>query len=269
MRNFKKYIICVAIGVGFGLGGSAHASGGFAGATEATQMLNNGLLTGQLAEAAETVTTLHTKLQKQLEMLRIDKLMSEALSGMIPQAALQAGMAEFQNIMKMRDSLSRLRGGLDSLKGSFESRFNEAQLQGISWERYVLNEEKSLKQKNQRAVQRMNEEKAYMDEVAKDHQLVQEFGSKISGTKGVHQSVALLNSQMNRVIQQNARLTEVMAKAYGTDLAIKEAEEASKIRSDMKIVEGMNKRNLMERVRLENAFSDYDPASYSGQKLSQ
>lgn len=252
---FKKIVAIVLVCSA----GSALAGGKIAGATEATQLLNNVELGAQVSEATATTNKLIEQYRTQLEQFNIQKLMQKQIDGIIPASALNASIAELAKIKQARDALTGLRGSLAKIEGSMNARFQEASLQGISWERYVEQEGERLSQKNQRAILRMKEEKAVMDEIAEDHRLVQDYASRIKSTEGVNQSVSLLNTQMNRLIQAQSRIGEIMVKSVGTDVAIKEAREAEREKNDMTRMSGMSQRNRSEREQLKGAFDNFKP----------
>lgn len=238
---------------------SAAAGGKVAGATEPTQLLNNAQLMAQVSEASATTNKLIEQYRTQLEQFNIQKLMQKQIDGAIPSSALNASIAELAKIKQARDALTGLRGSLSKIEGSMNTRFQEASLQGISWDRYVQEEGDRLSQQNQRAILRMKEEKAVMDEIAEDHRLVQDYASRIKSSEGVNQSVSLLNTQMNRLIQAQSRIGEIMVKAVGTDVAVKEAREAEREKNDMTRMKQMVQRNRSEREQLKGAFDNFKP----------
>ena len=252
----KKFVAAIAC---FAFIGAANAGGGMGGALESTQLLNKAQLVSQVSEAVATTNKLAQQYITQLQQFDIQKLMQKQIEGIIPASALQASLAEIAKIKQARDALVGLRGSLSKLEGNMNTRFQEASLAGISWENYVKNEGERLSQQNQRAILRMKEEKAVMDEVAEDHRLVQQYASRISGTAGVNQSVSLLNTQMNRLIQAQSRISEMMAKSVGTDVAVKEAREAEREKNDMTRLNQWAQRNKKEREQLKGAFDDFKP----------
>ncbi len=252
----KKFVAAIAC---FAFIGAANAGGGMGGALESTQLLNKAQLVSQVSEAMATTNKLAQQYITQLQQFDIQKLMQKQIEGIIPASALQASLAEIAKIKQARDALVGLRGSLSKLEGNMNTRFQEASLGGISWENYVQNEGERLRQQNQRAILRMKEEKAVMDEVAEDHRLVQQYASRISGTAGVNQSVSLLNTQMNRLIQAQSRISEMMAKSVGTDVAVKEAREAEREKNDMTRLNQWAQRNKIEREQLKGAFDDFKP----------
>ena len=251
-KKLAAAIVCLTVS-------AAHAGGGMGGALETTQIQNKVQLVSQVSEAVATTNKLAQQYIKQLQQFDIQKLMQKQLEGAIPLSALQASIAEVAKIKQARDALIGLRGNLAKLEGNMTTRFQEASLAGISWESYVQNEGERLSQQNQRAILRMKEEKAVMDEVAEDHRLVQQYASRISGTAGVNQSVSLLNTQMNRLIQAQSRISEIMAKTAGTDVAVKEAREAEREKNDMTRLNQWAQRNKAEREQLKGAFDNFKP----------
>jgi type IV secretion system protein TrbJ len=265
-KNIWAVIVAAAVAIGSTalVPKPAVAGGSGGGATEVTQLLNNGQLLLQVVQATATTAKLYQQYATQLEQFNVQKLMQKSLEGAFPTAAIKASLDEVKKIKDARDSLMKLRGSLTQIETKMNERFQEASLGGLSWEKYVENEGRLLREQNKRAILRMKEEQSVMAEVEKDHQLVQQFASKISGTSGVHQSVALLNTQMNRLIQTQSRVSEIMAKSVGTDVAVKEAQEASKRTNDGKLRDQWNRKNIVERVSLEGAFDNFDASNGPG-----
>lgn len=258
------FAMVVAVGSCVLVPAPAVAGGSGGGATEVTQLLNNGQLLLQVVQATATTAKLYQQYATQLEQFNVQKLMQKSLEGAFPTAAIKASIDEVKKIKEARDSLVKLRGSLSQIETKMSERFQEATLGGLSWEKYVENEGRLLREQNKRAILRMKEEQAVMAEVEKDHQLVQQFASKISSTSGVHQSVSLLNTQMNRLIQTQSRVSEIMAKTVGTDVAVKEAQDAAKRTNDGKLRDSWNRRNIVERVGLEGAFDNFDASNSPG-----
>lgn len=251
-RSIGVWIVAVTTA----LGGPAKAGGGglSGGSTEVTQLLNHGLLSSEIVQSTKTNVQLATSYATQLQQYANQLLQYKAMlqaglspSGVVSALGLQGVVKELNNVLKLRDMVTRLQGNLTSLGDSWTTRFNEASLRRMDWKSYVESEIRAIANKNEMAVGRLKRQQALMESVDEDYKKANEYASQISGTEGVHQSMGLMNAQMNRLIQQNARLTEIFARAHGEDAARKEAEQATNSMSEMAALEAARQKAKKER----------------------
>jgi conjugal transfer/entry exclusion protein len=199
---------------GGGLGG---------GATEFTQMLNNGELIASVAKQAQTVRTLAESYVVQYNQLREQLLAGAKIGGLSlgDVMKMQADMTAYQN------SLRALGADLASFKNTIDTRTIEAKLQNLSLQDYVAREAQKVQNGNEQAKARIQREAAQAEQIKVDINTVRTLGAKIEGTEGVHSATQLLNAQMNVMLQQMTRLVALTNEAQGSDKAAALAKEAA------------------------------------------
>ncbi|MDO8277131.1 MAG: hypothetical protein Q7T63_03280, partial [Burkholderiaceae bacterium] len=225
------------------------------GALEMTQWLNHMALLDQLSESRAAVSSLvqqyATQVRQFEEQLRAGRAAGAETSGL----TLEGLAKETRALSQYGAAFDRLTGGLDRLKQSFDVRLLEARLKNLTLADYAAAEQQAIGSGNARAKARLDTEARMMQSIEEDYRLAQRWGEQISGTEGVHQAMGLMNSQMNRVIQQNARVVQLLAQAQGSDKALKESEEAStqqqqrKLLGDLNAARRANQDAMLERVR--------------------
>lgn len=225
------------------------------GALEMTQWLNHMALLDQLSESRAAVGSLvqqyATQLQQFEEQLRAGRASGTETSGL----TLEGLAKEIRALRQYGAAFDSLTGGLDRLKQSFDARLLEARLKNMTLADYATAEQQAIVSGNARAKARLDTEARMMLSIEEDHRLAQRWGEQISGTEGVHQAMGLMNAQMNRVIQQNARVVQLLAQAQGTDKALQEAEEADSLQRQRKLLDDLNAARraaqdaMLERVR--------------------
>lgn len=108
-------------------------------------------------------------------------------------------------------SIDRTYGSVQTVKDLMSKRFDEQKLSGLSWDDYMKAEGQRIKQGVQSAQQRAEIDRRAMARVQQDYEQVKEWQMKIGTTHGMHESMQLMNAQMNKVVTQNAELLKVMA----------------------------------------------------------
>lgn len=236
MLRFNSIVVAVALASNVSL---VHAGAATGGATEVTQIANNVELIAQVSEQMKTVKTLvDTYL---LDIKKYYELVQAGLA--LPEEALELtkrGIAsELNAVRQYQSSLDRARLSANSLKRIMDQRSVEAKLKKTTFADYIEEERAKIQLGDTRARQRLDHETDVMRGVNEDFAEASAYASEISGTAGVHQSVALLNKQMNRTINQNARLLSMMAYQTGTKEAVQAADEAKGRESFLNYVTGV------------------------------
>lgn len=164
-----------------------------------------------LITAAQTSQSTQQLLQQniyQLQNLLIQKLQSMGLSNPYLNtytAQLMGQLTAQQNLYSANQSLY---GSLGSIGNLMANRSQQAQLAGLTWQQYVQQEQTSISQGNQAAQNRAQMDAQAMQKVQDDYSAVQKYEAQIPANQGIQQSLQLLNSQMDRVITQNATLIQ-------------------------------------------------------------
>jgi len=223
MFNIKKGVISLVLLVASHSSFSGAATGG---STEVTQIANNVELIAQVSEQMKTVKTLvdtyYLNIKKYQEML----LAGFKLPGELVATTRQGILAELEAIERYKNGLENASLSAQRLKQILNARSVESKLRNITFSQYVDEERARIQQGDRRARARIDHEVDVMRAVNEDFQRANEYSGFIDKTTGVHQSVAMLNTQMNRVINQNARMLSMMAYETGTKEAVKQTEEA-------------------------------------------
>jgi P-type conjugative transfer protein TrbJ len=188
----------------------ARAMGLIAGATEPTQILNNLQLLTNGYEEAETAATVASQYATQLEQYQTQIANLKSLAG-LPAGLMEDAQQALSGLNNYKAAIQQLMGSLTQQKTAMEQRLTEARLSGKDWNSYVSAVAADAASKNQRAIDRLQYEESVLQQVQSDYSFARSLQSQIPSTVGQHQALQLMNSQMNRVVTQNAKLLEVIS----------------------------------------------------------
>lgn len=206
-RNFVAAVL-VALSVLAAVG--ARASGAIAGATEPTQILNNIQLLSNGMEEARTAATVISQYETQLQQYQTQLANLKAL-GQMPAGLDGDNTNALTNLANYRAAIQQLTGDLGTQQTLMQQRLTEARLSGGDWNSYVNSVAADAANKNERATARLQYEQSVLQQVQSDYTFARNLQSQIPATVGQHQALQLMNSQMNRVVTQNAKLLEVVS----------------------------------------------------------
>lgn len=150
---------------------------------------------------------------------------------------------EFMEITRAIAANRKVYQSVGSLAADIEQRRSEANLLNLSWPQYVTQEAQRIQQGNARAKERIVREQALLQAVEQDYTLAQKWAAALPTTVGVHQQMSILNVQMNRVLQQGARINQILAQAQGEDKALEEADKTTAYQRAMVNNNQFNSRN--------------------------
>lgn len=187
-------------------------------------------ITGTAQRAQQYVTQLQ---QYQTMLVNLKQLPQGALSGAL--GSLSQGQAELVKNMggleKLRDigtisteigrvsgsisnakasvtSLIALQQSMGGMQESYSRRFEEARRLNLTWEQYAAQEDLQIRSRVASAAARAQEDISRVERVKRDYEFSQEMAQKIPEAEGVQQSMALMNTQMNRVVTQLAEVNK-------------------------------------------------------------
>lgn len=187
-------------------------------------------ITGTAQRAQQYVTQLQ---QYQTMLVNLKQLPQGALSGAL--GSLSQGQAELVKNMggleKLRDigtisteigrvsgsisnakasvtSLIALQQSMGGMQESYSRRFEEARRLNLTWEQYAAQEDLQIRSRVASAAARAQEDISRVERVNRDYEFSQEMAQKIPEAEGVQQSMALMNTQMNRVVTQLAEVNK-------------------------------------------------------------
>lgn len=208
---------------------TAHAGGGFTGgSTEITQLMNNGELMANVSQTTKVAITQVNSYIKQIQQYAEQLRSGQQLIGRITGLPVAEFSRELQRAQELSRMLQSVNGSTAQLRQVFDSRRVEALQRGLTMTQYVERENERIESGDQRARQRLEREEKLMQEIQKDYEYTKEVGEQISGTVGIHQSMQQLNLQMNKLIQQNARMMELTSNALNSDKAQQERDRMVK-----------------------------------------
>lgn len=253
--DFKRAALAISLPLVFS---ASHASpGGVGGATEATQVLNNLQLVASVAQQIETVQNLvqslivHKLNWKQL-------LLSNKQFGITAFAELGDLGREISEFQRYKDSLTRAGASIDQLKNVYDTRRAEAALRQIPFAQYIANEKAKIVADDARAVQRLETEKSIMERADSDMASVVANSAQFSAADGVVGAVGQLNTQMNQLVQQNARVAQILAHNTGSESYERRQQEITARKKAVDMNEAMQaaEEDKMRQTRdqLNNAF---------------
>ena len=143
-------------------------------------------------------------------------------------------------------SLIRLQQSMGGLQESYSRRFEEARRMKMTWEQYALQEDLQIRSRVAGAAARAQEDISRVERVKRDYEFAQDMATKIPEAEGVQQSMAIMNTQMNRVVTQlaevNKGLTAAMASKAPEDVIAEE--QKKQLRLD-------GKRNRLANIQMQ------------------
>lgn len=200
------------------------SGGGIAGATEFTQLANNAELLKVAADGAVTAQKNVQQYMTQLEQFNLQKLNIKALEALPPGLATDA-LKAYQDLGRFQSAMGSLSGSLQNQARVMEQRMAEARLGGMNWNTYMARVAWEAAAGQKRAVERLRYEESVIKQVQSDYDFARTLQDKIPAAVGQQQSLQILNTQMNRVVTQNAKLLEVVSQSINKQ-AREDAEKA-------------------------------------------
>jgi len=227
----------------------AWAGGLVAGATEITQILNNVELVKVAADGAVTAQKTVQQYATQLQQYQAQLLNLRALDGLPTGMGGDAAKA-VNDMMRFKQALTNLTGSLGQQSSIMDQRLAEARLGGKGWSGYVQQVAADAASGNKRAIERLKYEESVLQQVQSDYQFARNLQEQIPATVGQHQSLQLLNTQMNRVITQNAKILEVLSATVAKEAKEehREAEAKARALADQELMRQRH-QNIEQRQR--------------------
>ncbi len=219
--------IAAAIALAVVSPGSNASPAGMTGvATESTQVLNNIELAIQTLKQIRSMeeliqsTILHTKNWRQLLLTNLPLGQGDVVAST---GDLAHEIGEFQ---RYQTSLATAGSSLEQLRQVFDARTVQASLRGTSFTEYINQEAVRVSEGNKQARQRLLTEKSIIDRANMDLTIAVANSENIHLAKGPTEALGMLNRQVNQLVQQNARTSQIIANATGTEQALAKEKEA-------------------------------------------
>ena len=156
------------------------------------------------AQTAQQIEYLISQYQTQLLQYRNDLLQIKSLDSELNNDLLNKNSIDSYNINLISNSLNTLFGSISNITTNFKKRLDTAKLLSLNWPQYIAFEQSRIQRNEDNAAQLAKDDLMILDRVQRDYQFALTTQSKIQTTDGIHQSLQLLNLQLNRVITQNA-----------------------------------------------------------------
>lgn len=225
-KRFKHIFAILVILICTNLMNQSFAASAIDGATEPTQIANNIELALQYAKQIEQYKKQIDQYKTQL--LQYERQITDALNvdSALSGLSMSGLNQELGNVRQTQQAFDNLYGTLDNLERDWQARYIDAASMNLPIEDYFAREQDRIRMGNQNAIRRLGNEKRLLDDVEQDYALARQWGSSISGQEGINASLGLLNTQMNRMLQQNARISRILAQANGSDKAVEEQKKA-------------------------------------------
>lgn len=113
-------------------------------------------------------------------------------------------------------SLIQLQQSMGGLQEAYSRRFEEARRMNLNWEQYALQEDLQIRSRVATAAARAQEDIGRVERVKRDYEFAQDMAKKIPEAEGVQQSLAIMNTQMNRVVTQLAEVNKGLIASMGS-----------------------------------------------------
>ena len=204
------------------------------------------------ATAAATVKTASQQVDAYIKQLEQYKTQVQQLQGINPSSVsslLAPNVTELQNALNLRSDLTRLYGSISTVQGMFTQRLDIAKALDKTWSQYVAFEQDRLNKNQSAAVQKAQEEFRALERVNRDYQFASDAESKIAGTAGTHEAMQLMNTQMNRVITQNADIIRSLNLAIGANSGTGEAQMQKAVTQQRELTEMQNRMEVSRSRR--------------------
>jgi len=209
MRNANRTAVrCTLAAVAlFGLSATMINAGtvaGNGGSTELTQLVNEGQLMATNVNTAQSA--IQTINQYELMVREAMQLNPALLSTLAPNTAKDIQAAE-----SYKSEVTQLVGNLNQAKANTQDLFTDMSLKGLTPQQYVQQAITNANGMQSHVESMLSNIKTSMDGVSDTYGKVQGYESQIPQVAGTQGSLQLLNSQMDTLLTQNARLQQTIA----------------------------------------------------------
>lgn len=226
----------------------AGSVGGFGGATEITQIMNNAELAVQSMQSELQSVELieHTYLQRLQQM--------KSTIGPLT-APYQKTLDSYQKVKAMHDSLSVLNGKTQNYQGALQDRFKEFSASNLTWDQWKAREQKMIQQGNEVAITKIQTNQAALEGVKNSMEAYQKQADAMEATQGEHQATRVLGAQLTVLGGDVNRLITITAEA-NKEQGFKDLNIAAKQARDNKESDALKKGIDESRRVTEKAYKD-------------
>lgn len=180
-----------------------------------------------LRSTIESIQQTRTQIMQYAEQLNSARRQIQNMRNMDP-AKLLGVEKEYQAVMDFKREIDKVRGSVDDTKKIFDRRMAESAQLRLPFGDYIRAEMDAARKGNEAAKARLTEESRVLQRVQDDYAAARKFEGQISSTSGVNESINLMNSQLNRMITQNADLIKAVASNMRSQAETESAQSVSR-----------------------------------------
>lgn len=179
-----------------------------------SNFIQNSLTASQTAQQIiQSISQYETQLlQYQVQLKQLSSLDLQSI-----QSLLSSNSVDLANLNNLKNTLSNLYGSLSDVSSNFNQRLETAQLLGMNWDQYTSFENNRILNNQNSAIATANREINSLERASRDYQFALDAEDLIPKTNGIHESLQLLNSQVNRMLTQNADLIRLISQSSTGD----------------------------------------------------
>lgn len=193
------------------IGAGAHAGGPMVGgASEWTQIMNNVELAMQSADGAQTAMATMQTYMTQLKQLQYAIQNSARVDRARSATDYIRIMDEIRRANAAAAAYGKVKGSLEQQIAAMNIRLTEARLRGQSWDQYRDSVSKDVQAGNAQEIARLQREQEILQQTAEDAEQAAQKAAEIDSQVGHMESLQMTNRQLNQVIIQNGKMTEVL-----------------------------------------------------------
>jgi P-type conjugative transfer protein TrbJ len=248
--NQRRLLALTSLALGL-LTSNVFASSGAAGgaATEVTQIMNNVQLAKSAADGALTAQNTVSQYLIQLEQYKTQLMNLQGLDPRVILATVRDTERQIANLASFKGALSRVQGSVAQQNQVYDQRFTEAKLLNLPWDQYIRRVSEDVNSGNGRAKARIEREEAVLMQVESDYAFARQKQQEIPAAVGQHQSLQLMNEQLNRLVTQNAQVITMLNSANGREKSDAEAKKANQEYNNALTMEAYRRRTEALRAR--------------------
>lgn len=188
----------------------AGSAGGVGGATEMTQIWNNGELVKAGIDQAQTAATTVSSYITQLEQYRNQLLNTIGLDPSIVGEEVRKIANTYQEVSNYQNRLTSLKGSLEYQKYIWDDRVSRARSGNLRLSDYMALEKQKADQGNALAKARLDESKRVFDQTKRDIEEINQSRARLPNALGVNESVQELHGVMSKIAIQNTTITGLL-----------------------------------------------------------
>jgi conjugal transfer/entry exclusion protein len=194
-------------------------------------------------QTAQQIEYLISQYQTQLAQYRTELLQIKSIDSELTNELLDKNSIDSASMTQVTSSLKNLFGSINTISNNFNQRLDAAKLLSLTWPQYIAFEQNRIQRNEGNAANTAIDDLQILDRVQRDYQFALDAESKIPFTEGLHQSLQLLNTQLNRIITQNADMIKSINNATTSKNGILELSDKA-LKDQVELNSAMIKNSL-------------------------